>query len=143
MYVETLPTVISQGDIFTRIALLDSATALTNPRFYDVIVFSHTCEIAKPSNTVVLVCGIRPLREVLDRGQQGHIQRNRVYNSMYLSPVGPLGESFVDFRFVFRVQKALLDEAMRQGLRIASLNEESRLALFTYLYRFLLRKVPG
>ena len=61
---------------------------------------------------------------------------------MYLEAVGSLKESFVDFRFVFRVTKAFLEEAIRQGFRVASMNEEAQLALATLFYRFLVRDIP-
>lgn len=142
MYVSAPPTVLCQGDIFTGLQLVDAAAPAAPARAYNVVVLSHACEIAKPSNSVVLVCGIRPL-EGVDVGNQGHIRKNRVRNAMYLEPVGSLKESFVDFRFVFRVAKAFLEEAIRRGLRVASMNEEAQLALATFFYRFLVRDIPG
>lgn len=140
MYAEGLPLTLSQGDIFVQIELIDSASPTAPPRTHSVIVLSHTCEIEKSVNSIVLVCVILPLSDV-DPGQKGHIKKNRVFNAMYLEPIGDLPESFIDFRYVFRTNKAYLEYAIGEGLRITSLNEESKLAFATFFYRFLGRKV--
>ncbi len=141
MYLKELRPQLSQGDVFTQVSLIDSAVPLLPSKTHNVIVLSHTCEIAKPSNSIILVCAIRALTEV-DPGQRGHIQRNRVFNTMYLEPIGVLQESFVDFRYIFRINKIFLEQYAQQGFKIASLNEEAQLALATYFYRFLARNIP-
>jgi len=142
MYLQELRIKLSQGDIFNQIDLIDSAAPTAPPKTHNVIVLSHSCEIEKPSNSIVLVCAIRPLSQV-DLGQRGHIQGNRIFNAMYLEPIGTLPESFIDFRYIFRVNKMFLEEGTRQGLKIASLNDETQLALTTFFYRFLARRIPS
>lgn len=140
MYLQQLRSILSQGDIFAQIDLIDSASPKSPLQPYDVIVLSHTCEIAKPSNSVVLVCVIKSLSQI-DSGQRGNVQRNRVFNAMYLESTGTLPESFIDFRYTFRVNKESLEEAVRRDLKIASLNDKAQLALAAFFYRFLIRKI--
>lgn len=141
MYLPALRHILSQGDIFIQLDFIDSAAPMAPKEQHNVIVLSHTCEILKPGNAVVLVSAIRLLSEV-NSGLRGLIKKNQVYNAMYLEPVGPLEESFVDFRYTFRANKVFLKESMERNLRIASFNEESQLGLATFFYRFLVRKLP-
>ena len=139
MYLSKLRQEWSQGDILKDVELIDSAAPRALPKNYRVIILSHDCDLDKQHNSVVLVCAIRDLTEVSD-GFQGDIRKNRVANVMYLEGTNLLEESFVDFRYVFRVDKTFLKQAVKQGARIASLNDEARLALMTFLYRFFARK---
>ena len=142
MYLRELRNQLSQGDIFAGIELLDSATPSSPLKTHNVIVISHTCEILKPSNSIVLVCAIRSLSDI-ESSNRGHIKNNRIYNAMYLSAIADLSESFVDFRYTFRINKLSLEEYIHQGRKIASLNDEAQLALTTFFYRFLIRPVPS
>ena len=62
---------------------------------------------------------------------------------MHLVSTTGLPESFIDFRFIFRIEKTTLEEYARLGIKIASLNDEAQLALGEFLYRFVSRKVPS
>jgi hypothetical protein len=141
MYLSEVRPILSQGDIFTQVDLIDSATPQSPSQRFDVIVLSHTCEIQKPSNSIALVCAVRPLSEI-ENGHRGNFQMNRVINAMYLEPIENLPESFIDFRYIFRVNKTFLEEYVREGFKIASFNDEAQLALTTFFYRFLARKTP-
>ncbi len=138
MYVDKTSSILSQGDIFVGLHLIDSAAPKAPSIARNVIVLSHTCDIAKGTNSVVLVCVIRALSEV-GPGLEGHIKSGRVFNAMYLRPIGDLGDSFVDFRYVFRVEKDSLAYALEEGLRIASLDEENRLSFVDFFHEFLTR----
>lgn len=140
MYLQQLRSVLSQGDVFAQICLVDSASPRSPLQTYDVIVLSHTCEIVKSSNSVVLVCVMKSLSQ-MDSGRRGNVQRNRAYNAMYLEATGTLPESFIDFRYTFRVDKESLEEAVRRDFKIASLNDKAQLALARFFYRFLVRKI--
>jgi hypothetical protein len=142
MYLPTPREVLSQGDIFLQLDLVDSAAPTALPQKRNVIVISHDCEIDKPHNRIILVCGLIPLSNV-NQGHQGNIKKNSLANTMYIEPVQTLVESYVDFRYIFRADKLYLEEAMRQGLRIASIDNETQLALGTFFYRFLTRKLPS
>ncbi len=141
MYLENPRPLLSQGDIFAQIDLFDSALPQLPSKRYNIIVLSHSCEIDKPTNSIVLICAILPLVEVEENGR-GNIKRNRTYHTMYLEPAGGLPEGFVDFRYVFRVKKEFLQECMREGFRVISLNDEAQSALASLFFRFLARKTP-
>jgi hypothetical protein len=142
MFLPVLREKLSQGDILTQITLIDSAATTTSPQRYNVIVLSHDCEIDKPNNSIIIVCALRNLSEVPSITQE-QIRKNKVYRTMYLESTKLFPESFVDFRLIFRVNKNFLEECSRQGFRVASLNDEARLALPAYFYMYLTRKVPG
>lgn len=139
MYLHQPRQQLSQGDIFTDVNLLDSARPQLPTRTFNVIILSHTCDILKPKNSVVLVCAIRPISEV-SPGNAGHIKKNRLYNTMYVEPVGNLRESFVDFRYTYRLDKRFLGDCANKGQKIASLNDDGQLALVYFFQRFLSRR---
>lgn len=141
MYSPELRPQLSQGDLFTQIYLVDSARPTVPPQNRDVLVLSHTCEILKPLNSIILVCAIRPLEDTASE-TQGNIRRGRVKNAMYLESIGTLPESFIDFRYIFRVDKTILEQYMYKSQRIASLDNEAQRALATFFYRFLVRDIP-
>ena len=138
MYLGKPRAILSQGDIFTKVSLIDSASPKSPPREFDAITLSHNCEIEKPNSSTVLVCAIRPITQ-LDEGNRGHLRRGRLYNAMLLEFCASLSESFIDFRFIFRVNKMFLNECAQQGLKIASLTDEAQLALGNFFYTFIIR----
>jgi len=139
MYLENPSSLLSQGDIFAQIDLTDAAFPQSPPKRYNIIVLSHSCEIDKENNYIALVCAILPLGEV-DEGVRRDIRKNKTYHTMYLDAVGGLPESFIDFRYVFRVKKEFLQECTREGFKAASLDEEAQLALVHFFYRFISRR---
>lgn len=144
MYALEVPAKLSQGDIITKVSLLDSALPDAPPVERTVIVLSHDCEIDKRSNEVIIVAAVRLMSEVEQHkpGIKNDIQRGRVRSVMYLAPQGQLEESCVDFRYIFRVTKHYLEECLQKGLRIVSLNEEGKQALCVFFERYLFRKLP-
>lgn len=130
---------LSQGDIFFDIDLIDSAIPHNSPQKRKIIVLSHNCEIDKPNNQAVLTCGIRQLSEV-NLGLQNDIRASRVVNCMYLPAGSNMGESFIDFRQIFRVNKFYLNEAMNTGFRLCSITDEAQMALTMSFYKFLSRR---
>ena len=142
MFLPVPRELLSQGDIFTELDLIDSAAPTSPPQKRNVIVLSNDCEIDKPSNRIVLVCAIRSVSDINPR-TINDIRKNGVYNTMYIGSISNLPESFIDFRFIFRVDGLFLEEGIRRGLRIASVDDEARLALGTFFYRFLTRAVSS
>jgi hypothetical protein len=138
MYLPELRSKLSQGDIFAQIPIVDSADPALKKKDYNVIILSHTCDIDKPTQKIVLVCAIRPFSE-LNPGQDKDIIKGRIRNAMHVKPVGEMGDSFIDFRFTFRVNKEFLQEAEKNGAKIASLMDDAQLALIEYFRRFLAR----
>ncbi len=142
MFLPTPRELLSQGDIFLELDLIDSASPTSPPQKRNAIVLSHDCEIDKPINRILLVCAIRFLSDV-EQTTIDNIRRNRRFNTMYLGSFLSLPEVFIDFRYIFRVDRLFLEEGMRRGLRIASIDDEAKFALWTFFYRFLTRKIPS
>lgn len=139
MYLENPSSLLSQGDIFAQIDLVDAAFPQSPRKRYNVIVLSHSCEIDKKSNYIVLVCAILPLAEI-DESVRGSIRKNKTYHTMHLDAVDGLSESFIDFRYIFRVKKKFLQECAHEGFKVASFTGEAQLALVHFFYRFISRK---
>ena len=138
MYLPELRSKLSQGDIFTQVPIVDSADPAFKKKNYDVIILSHTCDIDKPNQKVVLVCAIRPFSE-LSPGQGKDIIKGWIINAMHVKPVGEMGDSFIDFRFTFRIHKEVLQQAEKSGTKIVSLTDNATLALIEYFHRFFAR----
>jgi hypothetical protein len=144
MYVAQARQQLSQGDILSQVALIDSAAPAAPAVNRNIIVLSHNCEIDKQSNEIVIVAALFPLEnaERHTRGISGDIKRGRVYNTMFLMSYGAMSESYVDFRYIYRVNKSYLNECIVQGLRIVSLDTLSKDALCIFFERYLFRKTP-
>jgi hypothetical protein len=145
MYASVVPDQLSQGDIISKVLLLDSAVPDAPSKERDVIILSHDCEIDKRSSKVVLVAGVVLLSEIeqISPGISGDIRMGRIYNVMYLAPHAELKESCVDFRYIFRVAKQSLIEKLGQGARVISLSEEGKQALCVFFERYLFRNVSS
>lgn len=139
MYLENLRTKLSQGDVLVQIPLLDSANPTAPEKTHNIIILSHTCEIDKPKNMVVLVCAIKPLTD-FGSGQDEDIRRGRMINVMYLALSDRLPESGIDFRYTYRFHKEALLEFSKNDHKISSLTDEGQEALANFYYRFLVRK---
>jgi hypothetical protein len=135
MYTPELRLEVSQGDIFDAAPLIIPSeetgdNKLTvSVREGRAILLTHDCEYDKPNNPWVLVAEIRVLAEI-PSGNHGHIRQYQTRNTFYLEKIGEaLPESYVDFRRLTRLPKRLLFSLAEEGKRIASLNDEARLAL--------------
>lgn len=140
MYLPEARRKISQGDIFSKVSLPDSANPEAPKKEYTLVVLSHACDIDKPTQMVVLVCAARSFSELMP-GQGGDIKKGRVRNAMYIKAAGGLEESFIDFRYTFRIHKDLLKQAVDNNLKIVSLTDKAQRALAQYFYRFLARDI--
>ena len=107
-----------------------------------LMLITHGCEIDKAGVDVLLVCRVRELSQ-LDGGLPGDVRSGRVRSAMYLGQVGPLAESFADFRYMHRVLRSDLTTARAAGSCVASMTVDGRLSLQTHLYRFHTRRFPG
>lgn len=93
------------------------------------ILLTHDCEYDKSANSSVLLAEIRDLSEVV-LGSQGHIRQYRTRNTFYLEAIEDhLPESYVDFRRITRLPKTVIASLANNSNRIASLSDDSRLAL--------------
>jgi len=139
MYLENLRSKLSQGDILTQIPLLDSANPMAPEKKHDVIILSHTCEMDKPKNMVVLVCAIKPLTS-FEPGQDADIRRGKMISVMHMESNDKLPESGIDFRYTYRFHKEKLLEFSKKNHKLSSLTDEGQEALAKFFYRFLVRK---
>jgi hypothetical protein len=141
MFRPALADALCQGDVFLRIPVSERTGEVTRDATPNVILLSHDCDIDK-RDAVLLVCEARPIT-TLPGGIAGDIRRGRVKNAMHVPAVNSLPESFLDFRFIHRVARTLIDQAHAEARRAASMSEDGRAALLTYLYRFFARRLPG
>lgn len=135
MYEPQVRTEISQGDIFDDVPIAyvayspDNLTPILNTRNVRAMMLTHDCEHDKPSNQWVIVAEIRPISEIAAQNQS-LIRQYRVYNAFYLEALADVfSESYVDIRRIDRLDKRMLAERSQSGQKLASLNENARLAL--------------
>ena len=133
---------LSQGDLFDDIPHAELlGDRRIDGRFW-LVVLSHDCEIDKPATTIVLCVRARILTD-LDAGRAGDLRAGRVLNAMHLPAVSSFPEGYVDFRFIYRVPKIDLEHAIADGQRVASMSDDGRTALVTYLFRYFARQGPN
>ena len=100
-----------------------------------VVVLSHDCEMVKPNDRAeyALVVELRSAVQTLP-STWGNIKAGRGFNAMYIPATPTIGEGFLDFGRVYRVDKATLQAAPRMG----SMTDDSREALIYALASYLL-----
>ncbi len=99
------------------------------------MLVTYDCEYDKPSTKLVLVAGVFPLAEV-PAERRGNVRKNKIFSTFYLEAAGSAVESFVDFRYLGLLEKAVITEEAQSGRRVISLNEEAQLALQEQLSTF-------
>jgi hypothetical protein len=103
LYTTGLRPALSQGDVLKGVRI-DEGHLGVPPRTLTVMALSHSCEIDKPHNKVMLVSNVRPLSDFNADTHEG-IRDGRNLALFYLPPFPPsvIEESCVDFRQTFRV----------------------------------------
>lgn len=140
MYEPQLRDQVSQGDIFddvpiTYVTFQDGATPISNTYPKRAMMLTWDCEHDKAINQWVMVAEIYALSDVTPTNQN-HIRGYRVKNAFYLKECDAFPESYVEFRHIDRLHKIMLQVRSAEGKRIASLTDESRLALQQHLSVF-------
>lgn len=135
MYTPELRLEVSQGDVFEVVPLVviseepEGHNLNVSLREGRAILLTHDCEFDKPNNPWVLVAEVRDLAEI-SAGSQGHIRQYQTRNTFYLERIGEtMPEAYVDFRRLTRLPKRVLTSLTEEGKRVASLNDEARVAL--------------
>lgn len=130
MYLETISSEVSQGDIFEGLPFAPAVDGQSagGVRRVRAMLLTQDCEYDKPSTASVLVAEVLPLSAIAS-GSQGNVRRNRVASAFYLPPHADLPESYVDLRTISRVTKSLVAAEAEGENRLLSLTEEARLAL--------------
>lgn len=141
IFAPTLRDLLSQGDLVSRVTVVEYREGQPISGEYDVVVLMHDCEIDKPGNHILLCVRARQVAD-LAPGQIGDVRRGRVNNAMHLPAVRNSPESFIDFRMIYRVPRREIDRGLREGRRVASMTEDGRTAMITYLYKYFARRMP-
>ena len=137
MFLQELRGEVSQGDIFDSLPIAyvrQEARRLTalNTR---AMLMTYDCEYDKPSTKLVMAAGTFPLSEV-PADRRGNVRKNKVFSTFYLEASSRLEESFVDFRYMGLLEKAVAAEEAQAGQRLISLNDEAQLAVQEQLSAF-------
>lgn len=140
IYSAALANELCQGDVFIDVEIRETLAGVTRTSTRVVVLLSHDCEIDKRAETL-LGCVARPISDV-SAGDAGNIQAGRVVNAMHLPAVGALPESFIDFRFIYRLERGMIDRLAEQGNRVASMTENGRTALVAMMFRYFARRLP-
>jgi hypothetical protein len=129
---------LDQGDLFASIQILEHSGPDSSAQRESLLLLSHGCEIEKPVPT--LLCARVGLVAEIAKGKAGDLRRHRVANAMHLPASQNASESYVDFRHIYRVPRDLIDQAAKDGKRVASMTDFGRNALAAYLFRFITRR---
>lgn len=137
MYFQELREEVSQGDVFDRLPIAYARTGVEQLAAIDAraMLVTYDCEFDKPSTKIVLVAGVFPLAEV-PADWRGNVRKNKVFSTFYLKDTSELAESFVDFRYMGLLEKAIIVKEAQAGRRIISLDDETQLALQEQLSAF-------
>ena len=137
MFLQELRGEVSQGDVFDSLPIayvrqeVRRLTALSTR----ALLITYDCEYDKPSTKLVMVAGVFSLSEV-PADRRGNVRKNKVFSTFFLEAFFPLEESFVDFRYMGLLEKAVIAEEAQARQRLASLNDEAQLALQEQLSAF-------
>lgn len=99
------------------------------------MLLTYDCEYDKASTRFVMVAQVFRLDEV-PADRQENVRKNKVFSTFYLEAADNLAELFVDFRFIGRLDKAIVAERAQAGHRLVSWSDEAQLALQEQLSAF-------
>lgn len=99
------------------------------------VLLTYDCEYDKASTRFVVVAQVFRLEDV-PADRQGNVRKNKVFSTFYLNAAELFEESFVDFRYMGRLDKAIVAAQAQAGKRLISLNDEAQLALQEQLSAF-------
>jgi hypothetical protein len=137
MYLDELRGEVSQGDIFDNLpfASVEEWREQVPVRSARALLLTYDCEYDKPTSFFVLIAEVLPLSGVAS-GSQGNLRKNRIAGAFYLPAQADFPESYVDFRTLNRVAKAIVVGEARHDGRLLSLIEAARLAMQEQLAAF-------
>jgi hypothetical protein len=144
MFLDEPRDILSQGDLIAGVQVPDVEELATTTRPIRAVVLSHDCELASPKLQGLarhaLVAEVRPPEDAADGGLWGMIKQARVWNALHIPAGDHHDEAFIDFRRVYRVEKAVLQEAIERGQRLACASDDGREAIVYALLSFLLHE---
>lgn len=130
---------LTQGDLIEDcplVSILAGADALnlSDPAIYwwpaRVVVLTQSCDLAQPKTDVVLVAQVHDAQKLIDDGVlkaamiRDQVRRHQVFGWYFLPEVTEpvsLAESLIDLRDVHSVPRAVLEQLIADGKRVASL----------------------
>lgn len=130
---------LTQGDLIEDcplVSILAGAVALnlSDPAIYwwpaRVVVLTQSCDLAQPKTDVVLVAQVHDAQKLIDDGVlkaamiRDQVRRHQVFGWYFLPEVTEpvsLAESLIDLRDVHSVPRAVLEQLIADGKRVASL----------------------
>jgi hypothetical protein len=137
MYLPELRGEVSQGDVFDSLPIVYARQEARGPAVLDTaaILVTYDCEYDKPSTKLVMVAGVFPLAEV-PADRRGNVRKNKIFSTFYLEATDFQEESFVDFRYMGLLEKAVVASEAQSGRRSISLSDEAQLAFQEQLSAF-------
>ena len=137
MFLGVQREVLAQGDIVDGLSVVDLQAGDPNERAIRAVLLSHTCDFQlgqKVRNLHVLVAEVRSPEEAADGGLWHPIRDGKGWSAFYVADCPEVGECWIDFARVYRVERSHLYERFEAGGRLASMNDEGQELL---TYRFL------
>jgi hypothetical protein len=140
---------LCQGDIFESVRVTDpAAVSPDEPELSTrVVLLTNDCDIDKKSHRSLAVIRLTDISvlETANAGLVGDIRADRSPAAWHIPAAGSLPESFVDFRFIYRVRKTEL--VALTDRRLLSMTEPGRkilgIRVHTYFRRQQDPRKPG
>lgn len=145
MYARVSPdTILTQGDLIEGCPLVsfkvgDGPLNLTNPAIAwwpaRVVVLTQACDLAQPKTGVVLVAQVHDAQKLVESGTlkaatiRDQIRRHQVFGWYFLPGASEpvvVTEALVDLRDVHSVPRAVLEQLIVDGKRVATLQSPYR-----------------
>lgn len=129
--------VLAQGDVMDGITVVDLRGGVPDSREIRAVLLSHTCEFQpgqKARNLHTLVAEVRAPEDAEEGGLWHAIRAGRGWSAFYVEDCPNVGECWIDFARIYRVERAHLYEAFTGAARLASMDDEGQELL---VYRFL------
>ncbi len=139
-----LDAALTQGDLIENCPLVSIHTGadalnLSDPAIYwwpaRVVVLTQSCDLAQPKTDVVLEAQVHDAQKLIDDGVlkaamiRDQVRRHQVFGWYFLPEViesVSLTESLIDLRDVHSVPRAVLEQLIADGKRVASLQSPYR-----------------
>jgi hypothetical protein len=131
---------LSQGDVIDACPLIFwdcsrvDEEVIRKPKEIDtrVVVMTQSCDLANKKSTRVQVAVLHETETLVSHGVlkaktiRDNVRLFKVFGWYFLEQSKYLNESIVDFRDIHTVSRVLVDDLIRQGLRICSIDSPYR-----------------
>lgn len=137
MFLTAARDVLAQGDILEGLSVVELHEGAPRERVIRAALLSHTCEFQpgqKVRNLHTLVVEVRAPEDAAEGGLWHAIREGRGWSAFYVADCPHIGECWIDFARVYRVERSHLYAALGAGRRIACMDQDGQELL---VYRFL------